>query len=373
MQGLYIGLMSGTSADGIDAALIAIDEAEHFRLVGHYNWPYDADFRARLLSLALSDQVSLSELGRVSTLLAEQSAEACQRLLLNCNTNAGDIIAIGSHGHTIDHAPTDLSPYSLQIGNHAVLAERTGITTIADFRNRDIAAGGQGAPLVPAFHQWLFRHCAENSAIMNIGGISNITVLHATNSVGYDIGPGNCLLDSWHQQHTGEYFDTQGQTARLGQIIPVLLQMLLSDPFLSLPSPKSTGREYFNLTWLNRLLDNSSLNEGVSQITWKDVSRTLLEFSAQIIATSAHLENCQRLFICGGGVHNDFLMERVDHLCREKGITVATTDALGLDPDWVEAAAFAWLAYRTTAQQPSNLPSATGARGARILGAIYPA
>lgn len=373
MHGFYIGLMSGTSADGIDAALVEISADENFRLVGSYSGHYQSDFRARLLNLALNQQVNLSELGAVSTLLAELSADACHQLLKHCDITADQVIAIGSHGHTIDHAPDTTAPYSLQIGNHAVLAERTSITTIADFRNRDIAAGGQGAPLVPAFHQWLFRDCADSSAIVNIGGISNITSLHQSHSSGYDIGPGNCLLDSWHQQHTNQHFDPSGESARQGLPLPRLLDRLLADPFLELPAPKSTGREYFNLEWLNKKLAESNTIPNQTTVQWYDVARTLLEFSAQIVANCAKKEGCQQLFLCGGGTHNQFLVERITALCAQHQISVNTTEALGLNPDWVEAAAFAWLAYRTMAGLPGNLPSATGARGSRILGAIYPA
>lgn len=369
MHGLYIGLMSGTSADGIDAVLVEFDKEERFHLIGSYSWPYQDHFRTRLLALALNDQVSLSELGQVSTLLAEQSAKACHLLLKQCNVEPSQVIAIGSHGHTIDHAPSIDAPYSMQIGNHAALAERTLITTISDFRSRDIAAGGQGAPLVPAFHQWLFKSCDANSAIINIGGISNITVLHRTDSVGYDIGPGNCLLDSWHQLHTGEYFDHSGENARLGEVIPELLQTLLDDDFFNKPAPKSTGREYFNLDWLNQKQARITTKATI----WHNVARTLLEFSAQVIANCAQAEGCERLFICGGGTHNQFLVERIAAICATKNILTDTTETLGLDPDWVEAAAFAWLAYRTKAGLSGNLPSATGARGYRILGAIYPA
>lgn len=368
MKALYIGLMSGTSADGVDAVLVEIDHNDHFKLVDTLAVNYSPDFRQRLLHLALADQIQRTEIGSISYLLSQQFADACNKLLQRNKLEPHKISAIGSHGHTIDHAPNSNTPYSVQIGDHSLIAEKTGITTIADFRSRDIAAGGQGAPLVPAFHQWLFRQAPKHSAILNIGGISNITVLKKDHSEGYDCSPGNCLIDSWHQQNTGESFDSEGQYARKGTLIPALLNSMLSDSFFHHPPPKSTGREHFNLSWLQKHL--TALD---SDFSWQDVARTLVELTAVLNIETSQREACQQIYLCGGGSHNQFLVERMSLLAKEIDISINNTQALGLDVDWVEASAFAWLAHQTLSGLPGNLPTATGAKGSRILGAIYPA
>ena len=370
MSQRYIGLMSGTSADGVDAILAEIDHTGCFRLLDCLALPYSDSFRDKLLALALSQQIPRTSLGQLSYQLGERFSAACLQLLQRNQLNPSDIKAIGSHGHTIDHAPDSDTPYSVQIGDHSLVAERTGITTIADFRSRDIAAGGQGAPLVPAFHQWLFQQAPDHSAIINIGGISNITALEHTASKGYDCGPGNCLLDSWHQRHSGENYDKDGTSAYQGSIIQPLLKLCLKDNYFKQPAPKSTGREYFNLTWLEERLKQL---ENIDQVSWQDISRTLLELTAQCIINCAKQEKRQQLYLCGGGCHNPLLVERITELAAIDHIGVDNTLSLGLDVDWVEASAFAWLAHQTLSNLPGNLPTATGARGPRILGAIHPA
>lgn len=366
----YIGLMSGTSADGVDAILAEIDTTGSFKLLDCLAIPYSDSFRDKLLTLALSHQIPRTSLGELSYQLGEHFSTACLQLMQRNQLSSDDIYAIGSHGHTIDHAPDSATPYSVQIGDHSLVAERTGITTVADFRSRDIAAGGQGAPLVPAFHQWLFQQAPKASAIINIGGISNITVLEHTGSKGYDCGPGNCLLDSWHQRHNGESYDANGSSARQGSIIHPLLELCLNDHYFKQPAPKSTGREYFNLDWLTERLEQLDNTE---QYHWQDISRTLIELTAHCIIDCAKQDQRRQLYLCGGGCHNGLLVERITELAAADNIGVDNTLSLGLDVDWVEASAFAWLAHQTLHQQPGNLPSATGAKGPRVLGAIHPA
>jgi len=371
VRDIYIGLMSGTSADGVDAVLIEFtregDKHSGFHILHAIDIPYRASFRKQLLKLALSPSCDKALLATVSGQLADLFVEAVERLLQESKFSADQIVAIGSHGHTIDHAPNNPLPYTLQITDHARLVEKTGINVVCDFRSRDIAAEGQGAPLVPAFHQWLFTHQTvpatdSERAIINIGGISNLTLVNA--GLGFDCGPGNCLIDYWHQLNTGENFDYSGESARKGQLIPELLNAMLEDPYFSQQAPKSTGREYFNQEWLNPKLE-------LSNNRWQDTAFTLTVLTARIIADQINFYNCQEVFLCGGGSHNTLLIEQIEQFA--PGVSLKTTADLGIAPDWVEAAAFAWLARQTLNNLPGNLPSATGAKGERILGAIYPA
>lgn len=370
MKSLYIGLMSGTSADGVDAVLAEISQPFQFRVLDTLAEPYPECFRKQLLELALSEQISKQALGEAGFYLAGYFSTATQQLIKQNKLQADQITAIGCHGHTIDHAPDSQTPYTTQIGDHARVAELTGITCIADFRSRDIAAGGQGAPLVPAFHQWIFQSAPTHSAIVNIGGISNITVLNQQNqaSAGYDCGPGNCLLDSWHQQHTGEQFDSEGLSASQGDLLSALLAEMIADPYFIKPAPKSTGREYFNMSWLQHYLEKHP-----ETTDWKSISRTLTELTARCIISEAVQHRCRHLFLCGGGAHNTLLRERLTSLAEAEGMQTELTGELGLNGDWVEASAFAWLAHQTSNRLAGNLPAATGAIGNRILGAIYPA
>ena len=359
---MFIGLMSGTSLDSIDAALVSFVNNQP-KLEGYYNKQISHAVRAQILHLNQSGQDEIEHLATLDPLLGHLFADACLELLEKCAIAPSDITAIGSHGQTLRHRPN--KGYSLQIGDPNVIAERTGITTIADFRRRDLAAGGQGAPLVPAFHATCFRsdHC--DRVIVNIGGMANITLLPANQNalvLGYDTGPGNVLLDAWALKHLNKPYDAHGEWARSGKLCPSLLNRFMSDPFFALPFPKSTGRELFNTDWLNQHLD--------PYLPPEDVERTLTELTAISIsdAIQSHSRKQTKVFVCGGGSHNTFLLERIrSHL----NCSVSTTKELGLDPDWVEACAFAWLAYRTINHQTGNLKSVTGAKGERVLGGIY--
>jgi len=366
-DGLYIGLMSGTSMDGIDAALVRFS-GERVELLAARQHPWPAGLITAIRALAESGQATLDALGEVDAAAGEAFADAVQALLQQAGVSADAINAIGSHGQTLRHGPTAAHPYSLQIGDPSRIAQRTGITTVADFRRRDIAAGGQGAPLVPAFHQALLRLPGEDRVVLNIGGIANITLLPGDpgrHVAGYDTGPGNCLLDRWMALHRGAPYDSGGDWAAEGQLLPELLFRLLDDAYFRQPPPKSTGPEYFSLDWLRRRLP-----EGLAA---QDVQATLAGLTARSIADAirADLPDCQRLLVCGGGVHNRRLMLLLD--IELPDLQIESTAAHGLDPDWVEAMAFAWLARQTLAGLPGNLPAGTGAEAAVVLGAIHPA
>ncbi|WP_029147440.1 anhydro-N-acetylmuramic acid kinase [Methylophilus sp. 5] len=363
---LFIGLMSGTSLDGVDAVVVT-QQGEHLAQQGQYFLPYPADIRQLLLDLHTPAQHELHTAAIVSNRLADLYAEAVQGLLTDARLSASAVSAIGCHGQTIRHCP-DLpngQAYTLQLGNHARLAERTGITVVGDFRSRDIAAGGQGAPLVPAFHQAVFSAPDTHRVMINIGGIANLSDLPINGQViGFDSGPGNLLMDAWTLQHTGNTYDAGGQWAAGGSVNQALLHAMLAAPYFALPTPKSTGRDLFNQAWLN-------LHLQANTDTPQNVARTLLELSAVSIAQALqqHCRGAQELYVCGGGAHNLALIDRLQTLC---GLPVQRTDALGIGVDWVEAVAFAWLAQRCVDHLPGNMPAVTGAAGPRVLGAIYP-
>ena len=361
----YVGLMSGTSLDGVDAVLAEINPTGQTRLIHSHYLPYPDSLRSQLLALHTPQPNEIHLAACAGNDLGRLYAQATNGLLLH-DTAPGAVRAIGCHGQTLRHRPAD--GYTLQIGNAALLAELTGTTVVADFRSRDIAAGGQGAPLVPAFHIQM-RHPEIHRVIANIGGIANISDLPANGTVrGWDTGPGNMLLDAWIKRHYGEHYDRNGTWAASGAVQTKLLNTLLDHAFLKQAPPKSAGREQFNMEWLDTIL--SGLNEA---ITPADVQATLLEFTAVSLCNVVKHEcsGTQELYICGGGAHNGLLMQRMSALLPD--IPVRSTTALGIDPDWVEALAFAWLARQTMHHAPGNLPSVTGARGERILGAIYPA
>jgi len=357
----YIGLMSGTSLDGVDATLVDFAGDRPECLATAYV-PYPDDLRQELLSLHLSGSDELHRAAVVSNRLAGLYAEATIAVL-GSNDPAG-VRAIGCHGQTVRHAPQ--VGYTLQLNNPALLAERTGIAVVADFRSRDIAAGGQGAPLVPAFHDAVFRAPDRDRIVVNIGGIANITHLGRDMPVtGFDCGPGNMLMDAWAQRHIGHAYDENGAWAARGRILDDLLARLLLHGFFATPPPKSCGREQFGLDWLLTHLDGGEAPA--------DVQATLAELTAVSIA-EAIARWCNRpgeLFLCGGGAHNDLLTGSLKRLLA--GVAVAKTDVLGLPADWVEAVAFAWLARQALLGLPGNLPGVTGAKGKRVLGAIYPA
>lgn len=368
---LYIGLMSGTSADGIDAVLTAIGPSD-VRLLAHHHLSFNTPLRHEIHALCQPGPNEIERAGAMDTRLGELFAQAVNQLLSHCGVPPSRICAIGSHGQTIRHRPrgTNPHPFSWQIGDANIIAARTGIATVADFRRRDIAHGGQGAPLVPAFHADAFAHPHTNRAIVNIGGIANISWLPAGGAVlGFDTGPGNTLMDGWITQQRGLAYDANGKWAASAAPHKALLALLLEHPYLQRPAPKSTGREEFHVAWLERQLQRFGAIEPEA------VQATLAQFTVETVAR--HLEQCPQahlggeLYLCGGGAHNHHLQTSLSR--RLTHFKVMHTGALGIDPDWVEAAAFAWLAHRRLAQQPGNLPSATGAKQEAILGAVYTA
>lgn len=360
---LFAGLMSGTSLDGVDAVLLDLAGPKP-TLVARAHFPFEPELRAKLLALNASGPGELERAATCGNELARRYAAAVAALLAQSSVAAREIRAIGCHGQTVRHRPD--SGYTLQLGNAALLAELTGACVVADFRSRDVAAGGQGAPLAPAFHAAMFAGAVENRAVLNLGGMANLTWLPADGAVtGFDTGPGNCLMDLWALAHLGKPRDEGGAWAAASRADAALLDALLAEPYFSLPPPKSTGRDRFNEAWLRKRLSPAA-DPGV-------VQATLLELTAQSVAraVSRYCEGAQRLIVCGGGVHNGSLMGRLGDLLRP--VPVESSARHGLDPALVEAAAFAWLAHRTLEGRTGNLPAVTGARGARVLGAIYPA
>lgn len=362
---LYLGLISGTSADGVDAALVQFDPEP--ATIATRTFPYPGDLREAVLRLSqASGEISLDELGELDARLGECFAEAALALLAEAGVEPAAVRAIGSHGQTLRHRPDAAWPFTWQLGDAHRIAERTGIDTVADFRRRDLAAGGQGAPLMPAFHAAIAHHAGEERAVLNLGGIANLTLLPARGPVrGFDTGPGNGLLDAWAAACLGRPFDAQGAFAASGRVDPTLLARLLDDPYFDRPAPKSTGREYFNLAWLRPRLAGRRCGDA-------DVQASLCALTAETIAAALRREQPRtgRLLVCGGGVHNAALLDAI--ATRLPDVAVESTAAHGIDPDFVEAAGFAWLARETLSGRAGNLPAATGARGARVLGAIHP-
>lgn len=358
--------MSGTSADGIDAALVDFSEPLP-RLVSTFSYPLPNNFREAVLKLSQSPSpVSPQTLAQLDVRAGYLFSEAANMLLKRAVFDAAEITAIGSHGQTLYHDPASTWPYTVQIGDPNVIAQQTGITTVADFRRRDIAVGGQGAPLAPAFHNALFRHASENRAVLNIGGIANITLLPADSNaevIGFDTGPGNGLMDAWIQRHLDQKMDVDGTWAASGQVNQNLLYALLSDPYFQQAAPKSTGRDYFNLTWLEQ--------HGIKQTSPPDIQATLLALTVASVkqALDNMPQTIHRLMVCGGGASNSGLMHALAKTVQP--IMVESTEAYGCPPDWVEAVCFAWLAKRRLENLPSNLPSVTGAKQAVVLGGVY--
>mgnify|MGYP000925296741 FL=1 len=365
-SGRYIGVMSGTSLDGVDVVLAAIDD----RMVAQQaslSWPIPVSLKEAILAICQGQQLTLSQLGQLDSRLGKLFADAVMALLKQENLRPQEIVAIGCHGQTVWHEPLGDAPHTLQIGDNNQIVARTGITVVGDFRRRDIALGGQGAPLVPAFHQALLAHPVERRMVLNIGGIANLSLLFPGQPVrGYDTGPGNMLMDAWIWRQKGQPYDKDAWWARAGNVIRPLLQQMLSDPWFARPAPKSTGREYFNYGWLERQLAH------FPGLSGSDVQATLAELTAVSIAEQVLLSGgCERLMICGGGGRNPLVMARLASLL--PGIEVGTTDEAGISGDDMEALAFAWLAWRTIAGLPGNLPSVTGASQPSVLGAIFPA
>ena len=367
---LYVGLMSGTSLDGVDVAIVDFTQSPpqlHFCSTTAYS----DSVRDRLLALCRSQTTSLDELYSLDAELGEIYAEVVNAALKKAGIPPQQIVAIGCHGQTIRHSPDSAVPYTAQIGDPNRIAVRTGIDTVADFRRKDIALGGQAAPLAPAFHRFLFRSSKENRAVINIGGISNISYLPADHSapiLGFDTGPGNTLLDYWTDQHCNTPFDEGGAWARTGAVNNELLaRMLDAEPYFRQAAPKSTGTEYFNPGWLMTFLNNAaskSLNPADVQTTL--VELTVRTIAAALIELPSGIQNC---YLCGGGARNLYLMERLALALPE--CTVNTTANLGLDPDFVEASAFAWLARERVNLRAGNIPEVTRAQQTTILGGIY--
>ncbi|WP_332404711.1 anhydro-N-acetylmuramic acid kinase [Vibrio metschnikovii] len=362
---LYIGIMSGTSMDGVDSALVSLT-GNTIKLLAHDSLPMPESIKQRLLNICLGQPTNLHEIGQLDHQLGHLYAHAVEQLLARSGYRPEQITAIGNHGQTVFHQPTGKTPFTIQLGDANILATRTGITTVADFRRKDIALGGQGAPLVPAFHQTIFNATDSTLVVLNIGGIANISVLTTDKRViGYDTGPGNVLMDYWCAQHTGRAYDKDGQWARQGKLDLPLLQRLKQDTYFSQPAPKSTGREWFNLAWLENKLAGLTVNQ-------QDVQRTLCELTAQTISEQVNQYAqgvAPQLLVCGGGAQNPLLMERLQ--ANLPTWLVAPTQAKGVDGDYMEAMAFAWLAQRRIHDLPSNLPEVTGAKRSTSLGVIY--
>ena len=362
---LLIGIMSGTSLDGVDAVLADFGKA-YPKILASQHVSFGFDLRTELLALNKPGENELERSALAANRLAQHYAQAVQGLLAHTQKNPHEITAIGCHGQTVRHRP-ELG-YTLQLNNGALLAELTDIPVVADFRSRDIAAGGQGAPLVPAFHAAVFHHPSIHRVIVNIGGIANLTHLPSTGAIiGFDCGPGNMLLDAWCATHLGKAYDENGAWAASGKVLPELLAALLQEPFFEQRPPKSTGRDLFNSTWLQKFLR--------TEYAPQDVQATLLKLTV-ISIWQAVQDNCagaQEIYICGGGARNGTLINALHHAFAKNAVPVALTDALGVAAEHVEALAFAWLARQTLHGAGGNLPAVTGARHACILGAIYPA
>ena len=370
MSELYIGLMSGTSLDGVDAVLADFSSGG-IRVVGAASAPFSAALTQTLLALNDAGPNELHRAALAGNALALAYADITHALLQRCGVAPAQVLALGAHGQTVRHQPGafDGIGYTIQLNQPALLAERTGIDVVADFRSRDVAAGGQGAPLVPPFHQAFFGHLPGVTGVLNIGGIANLTVLDAAapdTLLGFDCGPGNALMDAWCQMHTGAAYDDGGAWAAQGQVNTALLRSLLDDPYFTKPAPKSTGRDLFNARWLR---DNCS--EFASE-TAQNIQATLAELTAQSCADSVKhsAPNCKTLIVCGGGAFNRHVMERLQHLL--PGCRVDRSTVHGLTPLQVEASAFAWLARQCLLRQAGNRDTVTGATGPRVLGAIYP-
>ncbi len=366
MNNAYIGLISGTSTDAIDAVATTIDDQNNIHQIASLAYPIEESLRTEIFSIQVGS-TSLNQFGELDTRLGETFADAALALIEANKLEANSIQAIGSHGQTIKHDPNCSNPYTIQIGNPSIIAERTNITTIADFRRRDIAAGGQGAPLVLAFHQaWLGKQ--DNSAVLNMGGIANITVLANQSSqprLGFDTGPANTLLDAWSRNHLNKAFDEKGQWAEGGEINQQLLDSLLKHPYFRKVPPKSTDIGQFNLSWLEKFL------RLFPDINPQDVAATLVELTVSSIknALSTWAPNTIQVIACGGGCSNEFLMGKLAK--RIYPIRLTTTSEYGIDADWVEATAFAWLAKQTLLKNPGNAHHSTGAKHPCILGGVY--
>ncbi len=364
----YIGLMSGTSVDGIDAALINIEHGKpKLNCLATYSTPFAAPIRDNILAACADRPSRANQVAELDQQLAQCYADAVHQLLQDSKQTSADITAIGNHGQTIHHAPTAVPPFSLQIGNAQKLADLTGISVVSDFRSADLAAGGQGAPLAPAFHNYIFRTQKENRVVANLGGIANITILPKESSaavIGFDTGPANTLMDYWVEQHHGLRYDDNGEWAASGTIDKDLLLTMLKDAYFQLAPPKSTGRERFNSHWLATML------KPYSKLAPADIQATLCELTVISLSNDIkrYAPECARLILCGGGTHNTTLIRQLQqHL---PGLSIESSAKFGIDPDYVEAIAFAWLADRHRNKLSGNLASVTGASKAVVLGRL---
>jgi anhydro-N-acetylmuramic acid kinase len=365
MADLYIGMISGTSIDGVDAVLAEFRD-RRCHIMAATTTAYPDALKVRIGTLIAEPTVTLLELGSLDVSLGQFFADCALELIAKAGLKPSDVTGIGHHGQTVYHHPAGPSPFTMQIADPNTIAIRTGITTVADFRRLDVAFEGQGAPLVPAFHEWLMRSDDETRVIVNIGGIANITVLEpGTATTGFDTGPGNTLLDLWVQTVRGDPYDAGGAWASQGSVDSELLAALLDEPYFSAPPPKSTGRERFNASWLDARLAGVAERPAA-----RDVQATLAELTARTVAESIAraTRRCDRVVVCGGGAHNRHLMTR---LAEHTGNRIETTNEYGIHEDWMEGAAFAWLARQRLANDVSNLPSVTGARGQLSLGGVY--
>ncbi len=353
--------MSGTSVDSIDAALVGID-GNQFEVVAMHTTQYDTNLRQALLTLKSETTLSLSDFITLDHRVGRAFADATSALLLQSDTSSEAVVAIGSHGQTLFHQPEHQYSGTLQIGDPNIIAHTTGINVVADFRRADMAVGGQGAPLAPAFHEYLLGR-NSGKVVVNLGGIANITVL-GDPAIGFDTGPANSILDAMTQKHLGKPYDNSGQWARRGTVDSDLLSTLLSDPYFAKPAPKSTGTDYFNLDWALR-------HEGANNLSPQDLQATLTELTAITVANSikAHTTNSTEIYVCGGGARNEYLMERLTAGVADARIK--SLDETGVSGDACEASTFAWLAHRYLSGQPANLPSVTGAAKAVVLGSLY--
>lgn len=368
MSERYLGLISGTSLDGVDAALAVFDEGQP-RLEANLSLPYPDDLLHEVKRAAdPAARLTAGQFGALDARLGEHFANAACDLIQQAGLSAGDVKAIGSHGQTVAHDADTPFGYSVQLGDPNRIAERTGIVTVADFRRRDIAAGGQGAPLMPAFHEAIFRREDQDTAVLNLGGIANLTLLPGETDrriTGFDTGPANCLLDIWARRHLGRPYDADGELARRGSRDERLLRAMLDDPFFRRDPPKSTGTQYFSEAWLEEKL-------GARERRPEDVAATLAELTAVTVATALDRAPFRpaAVICCGGGARNGFLLQRL--AARLAEIALESSETRGLPPDWVEAVGFAWLARETLAGRAGNRHGVTGATGPRVLGAIYP-
>ena len=369
---LYIGLMSGTSLDGVDAVLVSAEADGSVQALAHEYQPFGAELRAELLALNSPGDNELQRAALAGNAVARAYAQVCGALLNAQRRVPQDIRALGAHGQTVRHRPGEFdgTGFTLQVLNASLLAELTGIAVVHDLRSRDLAVGGQGAPLVPAFHRAALAQPGEDVVVLNVGGISNVSLLWADGrSGGFDCGPGNCLMDGWIHRHQGASYDAGGQWAAQGQVHAGLLAALIAEPYFHQAPPRSTGRDLFHLGWLDERIAAHA-----PQVSAVDVQATLLELSARCVTDSlaAHAPGAWReLLVCGGGAFNEALLGRLRALL--PGMTVASTDRRGLPPMQVEGAAFAWLAMRHVRGLPGNLPAATGGTGLRVLGSYTPA